>query len=419
MKNKLKGFLYLIAKKSKFLRNFYRNISYWKNGNKYKKILANTVVCENLILFESFMGRSYSCSPKAIYEYLYNDKKYKNYKFIWIFKEVSNYAFLSNDRTRVVKYGSKEYFESYAKAKYWVCNSEIPIYIKKRKEQIFVQTWHGTPLKRLRCDIKIEGGGSAINSLEEIKKKNNLDAIRYDYFLSPSSFASDKFISAFNLKNLHKEDIILECGYPRNDFLFKFKKVDVDRIKKYFGIPKNKKVILYAPTFRDSDHNASSGYIYKLGIDFDQLKKRYSSEYVVLFRTHYFISNSFNFDNYKDFIYDASSYDDVNDLYIISDLLITDYSSVFFDFANLKKPILFYMYDLDKYKNKMRDFYFDLDELPGPVILNQDELHKELDNIESYDNRFNKKYALFNKKFNYLDDDSSSKRVVEEFICQK
>ena len=149
------------------------------------------------------------------------------------------------------------------------------------------------------------------------------------------------------------------------------------------------------------------------------MKERYSSEYVVLFRTHYLISNSFNFDSYKNFIYDASSYDDVNDLYIVSDLLITDYSSVLFDFANLKKPILFYMYDLDKYKNKMRDFYFDLDELPGPVILNQDELHKELDNVGTYGNRFNKKYKKFNKKFNYLDDGNSSKRVVEEFICQK
>lgn len=108
-------------------------------------------------------------------------------------------------------------------------------------------------------------------------------------------------------------------------------------------------MILYAPTFRDNQHTSGIGYTYNLGINFDELAVL-ADNYIILFRTHYFITNLFDFNKYKGFVYDVSNYDDINELYLISDILITDYSSVFFDFANLKKPIIFYMYDLDEYK---------------------------------------------------------------------
>ena len=130
-------------------------------------------------------------------------------------------------------------------------------------------------------------------------------------------------------------------------------------------------------------------------------------DYVVLFRSHYFITNSLNLEKYKNFIYDVSNYNEINELYIISDMLITDYSSVFFDYANLNKPIIFYMYDLDLYKNKLRDFYLDLDMLPGKIVQNQKDLVREIKNVKKIKNE------NFKKKFNYLDDKNSSKRVVE------
>ena len=159
----------------------------------------------------------------------------------------------------------------------------------------------------------------------------------------------------------------MEVGYPRNDDLFRYTEEKCENIKKELGIPADKKVILYAPTWRQSQHTAGEGFTYSLGIDFDKMKTRLGDKAVILFRTHYFISNSFDFSKYGGFIKDVSSYDEINDLYLISDLLITDYSSVFFDYANLERPILFYMYDYEAYREEMKDFYFGIGLLPGPV----------------------------------------------------
>jgi CDP-glycerol glycerophosphotransferase len=287
-------------------------------------------------------------------------------------------------------------------------------FISTKKNQVYVQCWHGTPLKRLRCDIEVNG--SVMNTINEIKKKNDIDAKRFDYFLSPSKFASEKFISAFNLKKLGKENIIVEKGYPRNEFLFKYTAKDVKRIKKVFGLPKDKKVIFYAPTFRDNQHDSGVGYTYNLNIDFDSLREKFCHDYVILFRPHYYIANSFDFKKYEGFVYDASKHDDVNECYIVSDILITDYSSVFFDFANLKRPMLFYMYDLDEYKGKLRDFYMELDELPGPIVEVQSELEKEITKLSSYWKKYDKLYKAFNKKYNYLDGSDCSKKVLEVVI---
>jgi CDP-glycerol glycerophosphotransferase len=134
---------------------------------------------------------------------------------------------------------------------------------------------------------------------------------------------------------------------------------------------------------------------------------------VILFRTHYLISKAIDLSEYEGFVYNVSTYSDINDLYILADMIITDYSSAFFDYANLKRPLLFYMYDLDDYRNNMRDFYIDLEELPGPVIRGEQELYDEIKGIGTYWDRYREKYEAFNRKFNYLDDRDSSKRVLD------
>ena len=109
-------------------------------------------------------------------------------------------------------------------------------------------------------------------------------------------------------------------------------------------------------------------------------------------------------------------YDEINELYLASDIIMTDYSSVFFDFANLKKPMLFYMYDYEVYQGQLRDFYISLDELPGPIAKNQDELESYLDNIEEEAKKNREKYIKFNQKYNYLDDGNASQRVINEIF---
>lgn len=411
VKKQIKKIATDISKKNILFRKTFRKLIYFKRKIKYLKYYYKYDVDDKMIFFEAYNGRNYACSPKALYEYMIKNKKFNDYKFVWAFKNINQHKILKNKNTIVVKTNSKEYFKYLSLSKYWIVNSLIDVSIKKKKNQIYLQCWHGTPLKKLRYDIEVKG--AVLNTISEIRKRNDLDAIKFDYFISPSKFCTEKFISAFNLKKLGKDNIIVEKGYPRNDYLFNYKKEDIDKIKKLLKLPKGKKVILYAPTFRDNQHTSGVGYTYNLGINFDKMQKELSKDYIILFRTHYFVSNSFDFSKYDKFIYDVSYYDDINELYIISDLLITDYSSVFFDFANLKKPMIFYMYDLDDYKNNLRDFYFDLNILPGPIVKQEDDLIKEIKNIDNYDELYHDKYIKFNKKFNYLDDGKSTERVVE------
>ena len=369
---------------------------------------------DKCIIFESFMGLSYTDTPKALYEYMIKSDRFKDYTFIWAFKNPEEKAqYFNHPNTKLVEWGSDEYYKCYSSSKYWISNSMVPLHIIKRPEQVYIQTWHGTPLKKLRYDIEVNG--SALNDIDDNRKRNDQDARRFDYFISPSSFATEKFISAFNLKKLNKKDIIVEEGYPRNDFLFNYTEKDISDIKGKLKVPNNKKIILYAPTFRDDQHTGA-GYTYNLELDFDKLYNEFSSEYIILFRTHYFVSNKFDFNKYKGFIYDVSSYDDINHLYVISDLLITDYSSVFFDYANLKRPILFYMYDLENYQKNLRDFYISLDELPMPIIKKEDDLIRAIKSMEDDFDNYKAKYMRFNEKFNSLDDGEASKRVVERIF---
>lgn len=411
MKKKIKSFL----KRHPSLRVLARILNTRLKRIKYRHIIKTTPVDDKLILFETFMGRQYSCNPRAIYEYMIGDGRFNEYRFIWVLKDESRREdFEALQRADTVRYKSKRYYRCCASAKYFITNSNLDYSIIKRPEQIFIQTWHGTPLKRLRCDITAEYG-NANNTLQEIKMKNDIDVVRYDYFLSPSSFATERFISAFNLIELGKSDIMIETGYPRNDLLSNYTAEEVRSIRHKLGIDAGKKVILYAPTFRDNQHEAGQGYTYDLHLDFDRLHDVLGDDYVILFRAHYFVASIFDFQRYGDFIIDVSKIDDITELYLISDLLITDYSSVFFDYAVLKRPILFYMYDLDEYRDDIRGFYLDLESLPGKIITEEDQLPCEiLRTMQHW--QYDEKYRTFNETFNDLEDGKASERLVAQII---
>ena len=412
---KIKAIGIAISKKSVFLRNIIRKTANLVKKIKYKLNTIGQKVDNKTVIFCSFAGKSYSCSPKAIYEYMISCKEYNDFKFIWAFKNIGDYKGLEeNINTTLVKYGSKQYQKYMAQAKYWVFNYKIPDYIYPKKKQVFVQCWHGTPLKRLGCDLM--HFDNLLNTVKGMKKRYKIEASKFTYFLSPSKFASEKFRTAWNLKEIGKENIILEEGYPRNDFLFNYTEKEQQEIKKKLGIEDDKrKIILYAPTYRANQHETGVGYVYKEEVDFGRLQKEIGNDYIILFRPHYFIANVFDFNRYKGFVYNVSDIDDINELYIITDLLITDYSSVFFDFANLKRPIIFYMYDLIHYRDESNGFYLDLSELPGPIVENEKDLIDAIKSV-SYNNIVTEKYRKFNEKYNYLDDGHASKRVAKKIF---
>ncbi len=413
MKKEIKTKIVEISKENVFFRKILRYLLNIYRYIRFKLRGIGKKVDNNLIIFHTFNGKAYSDTPKAIYKYMQEHNEYDDYKYIWAFKDPEKYKYLENNKnTKVVKSNSKEFEECLKKAKYWIFNYRAGDHQYPKKNQVFVQCWHGTPLKKLGYDLK--GTHNAMNSEEEIHKKYKVDAKKFKYIISPSKFASEKFISAWNLEKTNMTNKVLEKGYPRNDFLYNFKEDDVKRIKQELNIPDDKKVILYAPTWRDDQHQAGIGYTYKTEVDFDILQKNLEQEYVLLFRAHYLVANSFEFDKYKGFIYNVSEVDDINELYIISDILVTDYSSVFFDYANLKRPMLFYMYDFEKYKDDLRGFYIDLEELPGKITKTEADLVEAIKETNNFE--YNDKYKKFNEKYNYLDDGQATQRVVEEII---
>ena len=419
LKRPVKKVIYLFTTRSQTALRIYNDLRKKKRVRRYNKYAAEPVD-DKLVLFEAFMGRKYADSPKAIYEYMLHAPEYSEYRFVWFFKDrcMDEHLFLEeNDRTSLVLWGSPEYYETYARAKYWFANSRIPDSIGIKPSQVYVQCWHGTPLKRLGFDIEVSGeDGHA--SVEAMRERYLVDAARYTYMISPSRYCTEKLISAFGLDRIGKEDIMIEEGYPRNDDIVNRTPERVAEIKRNLGIPEDKKVILYAPTYRDNQHVVGLGYIYDTPIEFDSFREKLGEDCVVLYRTHYFVTQTIDFDEYQGFIYDVSLYSVINDLYIISDVLITDYSSVFFDYGILKRPIIFYMYDLKYYQDELRGFYLTLDELPGPIVETQEELEDKLLHLDDWaqSDDYISKYKEFSDRFTYLDDGHAAERVVKRIF---
>lgn len=375
------------------------------------------------VLFECFGGRQFSCSPRAIYERMCSDSRFDDYTFVWSFGQHALELFKNEPalkRAEFVARGSKDYFKACARAKYWIINTRIAEYITPKTDQVFVQCWHGTPLKRLGYDVEIETA-NALNTTQELADRFGLDAQKWSYLLSPSPYTSKHLADAFGLPMERRASVVLEEGYPRNDKIAYLSThpnelaIEQKRIKEKLSIPENKRILLYAPTWRDDAYQAGMGYVMQdTMLDFNLLKQELGDEWCVLFRAHYYIANSFDFDAYGDFVIDASKREDINELYLTADALLTDYSSVFFDYANTLRPLLFFWPDFDHYANDIRGFYFDLKELPGPHCFTSQEVAVALKKIDHYENNYGEAYAAFREKFCPKDDGDASLRVINQ-----
>lgn len=395
----------------------------WDLGKKkFKKIVTNRralakflyihsflkkPMMDNWVICESFFGKSYSDSPKYIYEYL--SKTYPGkYKFIWV---------INNKKTKIpyahkkVKRFSIRYAYYLARCKYYVFNVRQPRWVRKREGNIFLETWHGTPLKRLVFDQEEVCGASPQHKIQFYK-----DSRKWDYLVSANYFSSDVFRSAFMFD---KE--MLEFGYPRNDILYAPDKEEIAiKLKKKLGIPLDKKTVLYAPTWRDDEFYGSGQYKFELKLNLRKMKDELGDEYVVLLRTHYYIADSLDTTGLEGFAFNLSKYDDIAEIYLISDVLITDYSSVFFDFANLQRPMLFFTYDFEKYRDVLRGFYIDMvEEVPGPLLYTSDEVLQAIKDIDKIEEQYKDRYKVFYDKFCSLDDGHASQNVAEAVFNPK
>lgn len=392
-----------IRNKTRLVKNIVLN-SKMKERSKYQLIDNEDLVDPNTIVFEAFGGKNYSDSPKYIYEYM--QKHYPHLNYIWVFSKPENNNIPGN--ATKVKKGSQAYYDAYAKAKYWVTNARLPLYLNKKENQMYIQTWHGTPLKRLANDMKVVRmpGTTTAN----YKKNFYAEASRWDRLVSPNRYSSDIFKSAFWMD----EDRIWEIGYPRNDVLVNRQNDTeyIEQIKRDLNLPADKKVIMYAPTWRDDEFVKKGQYLFDLKINLANLQKEIGDEYVILLRMHYLIANALDLHGYDDFAIDVSNYNDISELYLISDALITDYSSVMFDFGILKRPQFFFAYDIEKYDKGLRGFYMDyMNDLPGEIITDEFKLAEELKQIDQHKVKYQDKIEAFYNDFCSIENGKASQYI--------
>lgn len=366
----------------------------------YTRWFLKKPMVENMVLFESFFGKSYSDSPKYIYEYLaknYPDK----YEFIWVIdKEGTKIPY----KHKKVKRFSIRYAYYLARSKYYVFNSRQPEWVKKREGNVFLQTWHGTPLKKLVFDQDDVSSATPRYKAQVYKQSR-----AWDYLIAANYFSSEVFKRCFMYNK-----VMLETGYPRNDILHANDRDEIAiRIRQKLNIPADKKTILYAPTWRDDEFYGKGEYKFQLQLDLHRMKQELGLDYVILLRTHYFIADALDVTGLEDFAYNLSKYDDISELYLISDILITDYSSVFFDYANLKRPMLFFTYDLEKYRDVLRGFYIDIEEeLPGPLLYTTEEIIDSIKGIDGITEKYSNRYEQFYEKFCGLEEGNASEKVA-------
>lgn len=357
-----------------------------------------------IILFSSFKGKSYSGNPRYLFEYIKNSGEFSDYQLVWAFKDVKSIA-----GAKTVNFNSLQYFYYLSKAKYWVFNSKMAPYYYKKSDQVYLQTWHGVPLKRLGHDI-IDNGSTYYRSKQSYKqmvKSYDKDSRHWDYLIASSSFSAHVFETAFAFP----QQKMLNVGYPRVYCLVQPDPARISELKKKYHLPINKKIILYAPTWRDNSYN-NAGYTFELKVDFYSWKRVLGEEYIVLFKPHYLICSTYHIpQDLSDFVFLMDPNQDINDAYLVSDALITDYSSVFFDYAQLGRPIYFYMYDLAHYAEELRGFYLKVpDDLPNDPVKTEEELLKMIKD-DCFD--YQRLYA-FNKKFNPWNDGSACEKIISE-----
>ncbi|MCE7079210.1 CDP-glycerol glycerophosphotransferase family protein [Streptomyces sp. ST2-7A] len=354
------------------------------------------------IFYNSFGGKQFSDSPRAIYEEMV--RRGVDAEHIWA---VSDDQVALPDGVRAVEWHSEEWHEALARSRWVVTNVGLGDWYEKRPGQCVVQTWHGTPLKRIGADLlgTPRANRAYIASLPHRFRQ-------FDHIVSPNAFTTPIMRDAFCC-----EGDILESGYPRNDVFHRPERAEIiERVRRVLGIPEGKKVVLYAPTWRDDQRHTATKFKLDLRVDLAAARRELGEDHVFLFRKHPKILDAIPGAG-QGFVWDVSAYPDIAELYLIADILITDYSSVLFDYAHSERPMLFFTYDLEHYRDTLRGFYFDFTEkAPGPLLKTSEELVAAIRDIEAVKKEYADRYDRFLKEFCEPRDGLATARVVERML---
>ncbi|UDM78998.1 glycosyltransferase [Vagococcus fluvialis] len=392
-----------IRKKSKEYKKFLKEeVKFQKQPKRkklryyYKKIIQSPIV-EDAVLLESYHAENCTGNVYAIYNELVETKP--NMKKYWVYKKKDSLIELmtKDKNTFFIEHESYEYFKILSTAKYLINDTSFFEYFIKREDQVYVNTWHGTPLKTLGKDI--------INSGIASHKNIQRNILSTDYLIMPNEFTANKMIKSYDVEGILNSRVFV-TGQPRVDNIFK----DREEMRKKYNLP-NAKIILYAPTWKKTVEETTEEDILNLVLQVEQLQQTVSKDTVIQLKTHYFIYEKFVSLGLEDKV--VPYWVDTNEYLTCVDRLITDYSSIFFDFLPLGRPIYFFMDDLREYQFN-RGLYLDVEDLPGHVYQKfEDLVEAMLISEKEYLLSKEKEYLTYMKNYCYLDNGEASKRALE------
>lgn len=357
------------------------------------KILWLLPVRQNKVVFSSFRGRQYSDNPKAVSEKLGLNEKVE---IVWILNDPS----FAPEGIHCVK--EKSFGEIYqlATSKVWIDNCRKRRWIPKRNNQFYIQLWHGNIAGK-----KVEGD---TDLSPEYIKGAKYDSHIADLFVSGSKWATKNYRDAFWYSGE-----IAEYGNPRSDIFYRDSSLIVEKVRAFYHIRNNVRIAIYAPTFRNSKD--ISVYNLNYGGLLESLENKWGGDWVVLVRLHPNLTNLQDRIDYSDKVLNGLLYQDINDLIVSSDLLITDYSSCMFDAMEAQKMVFLYAPDAKEYEAE-RGHYFSLSELPFDVSVSNAELCDAIKNfdIESYKHNV----KMFIEQCGIVNDGSASDRVTKRILFE-
>ena len=316
----------LILKKSKFAFKVYSTVL-----NTLLRFIGLFIKTNpNLILMNEYQGTKYNDSVRILFEAMVDDVRFNNREFIWAFARPSDFTI---PRAKKIKIDTPEYFITALKAGVWITNVNIERGLKfKKRGTFYLNTWH---------------------SLTHFKAIGNAQGSRTDYDFSDVDLFLQSVVedTETKVKNFKVRSEALKLyGLPRNDRLFENADSEKEKLKKKFGIPENKKVILYAPTFRESTDGGKSRVLAP-PIDLKKWEEQLSDDFVLIIRIHRLVTKIENL-CFNDFVLNFTDYPDINDLFIVADIMISDYSSVWFEYSILERPMICFPFDYDGYMSK-------------------------------------------------------------------
>ncbi|HEY7146066.1 MAG TPA: bifunctional glycosyltransferase family 2 protein/CDP-glycerol:glycerophosphate glycerophosphotransferase [Streptosporangiaceae bacterium] len=356
------------------------------------------------VMFISWKGKQCGDNPGGIASEL--RRRGDDREHIWA---VSDWSVPVPEGARAVLSRTEEYYEALGRSRYVISNDDMPGNYVKRDGQVYVQTWHGTPLKRIGFDIEQPQFISGTSYFDHLAR----DVAKWDLLLSPNPFSTPVMRRAF-----HYDGEICESGYPRNDVLHSADAAAVaGQVRQRLGLPDGKKTVLYAPTWRDNQYYASGRYRFDFRLDLERAWQALGDDYVILIRGHHHMSDDVPAGTRPGFAVNVTGYPEISELFLASDILVTDYSSVMFDFAPTGKPMLFFTYDFEQYRDTLRGFYFDFaEQAPGPLLTTSDEVTEAIAGIDSVAASHRGAYAAFTAKYCPLDDGKAGARACDRIF---